>query len=399
MNAPLLAKELLEHRRNRRFVVVAALMIALVAVAALDGWNRAHAAARHRAAAVESDREVWVEQGENNPHGAAHFARYAFRPMPPLGAFDSGVSDYAGAAVWMEAHYQNPAALRRAEDVGARAPFPALDPAWTIRVIGSLALVVLLFGAVAGERESGTLRALFAHGVRPVAIVGSKAAAALAVIVALAVLAFVVALLPGMFGGASLDASRVVLLVGTYVLGLVAFAFAAIALSATASTRGAAMATVGAFWLVVALVVPMVAAQVGAALSPTPDERALNRAILDEAHERFWAGNARKPAIEAYAAKVAKRYGAASFDALGFDRAGLELQAHEEFANAVYDRLYGELYAAQRGQDRVMRAAATLSPYSAYQPDWRGPICSPSLRSSVHRKHTGGASSSSSTAT
>ncbi|MEM7482014.1 MAG: ABC transporter permease subunit [Acidobacteriota bacterium] len=367
MKAKLLEKELLQHRRNRRFGILGVLAIALVAVAAVDGWNRAQEAARHREAAVAADREVWVEQGENNPHGAAHFARYAFRPTPALGAFDSGISDYAGSAVWLEAHYQNPATLRRAEDVGARAPFTTLDPAWAVRVLGSLALAVLLFASIAGEREAGTLRSLLTQGVRPGTLVAVKAVAALLVVLALVGVAFAVALLPGVVAGAPLDLPRVLLLGASYTLGLAAFAFSCIALSATATSRGAALTTVGSFWVVVTLVLPMFAGQLSGSLSDTPDGSALNRAIFDEAQAPFWAGEAGPPAIRAFEEEIADRYGAASFEELGFDRAGMELQAHEEFANAVYDRLFGELYAAQRGQASVLRAAAWFSPLLALQ--------------------------------
>ena len=165
MSTAIWQKEFLEFRRDRRLLVMTVVLVSLLLAAALDGWNRAAADARARAAAVASDREVWVEQGDNNPHGAAHFARYAFRAAPPLAAFDPGVFDYAGAAFWMEAHTQNPTTLRRAEDIAVRAPFASLSPAWVIQVVGSLVLALALFGAVAREREQGTLRSLAAAGV------------------------------------------------------------------------------------------------------------------------------------------------------------------------------------------------------------------------------------------
>ncbi|MEE4278583.1 MAG: hypothetical protein V2I82_08995 [Halieaceae bacterium] len=88
MTAATWHKELTEYRRDRRRLALAIVLFALLLTAALDGWNRAEADAQARAAAEATDREVWTEQGENNPHGAAHFARYALRDTPALAAFD-----------------------------------------------------------------------------------------------------------------------------------------------------------------------------------------------------------------------------------------------------------------------------------------------------------------------
>ena len=141
-------KELTEYRRDRRALALAIVLFALLLAAALDGWNRAAADAQTRAAAQATDREVWTEQGENNPHGAAHFSRYAFRDTPTLAAFDPGVFDYAGAAFWMEAHTQNPTTLRRQREMfvveGLRRVF--VQPAEHPRPAPALSLLVAVVG-------------------------------------------------------------------------------------------------------------------------------------------------------------------------------------------------------------------------------------------------------------
>lgn len=368
MTALLLRTELLHFLRDRRVVLFGVAVLLVVCTAALDGWARASAARADRAAASTVDREIWVEQGPNNPHGAAHFARYAFRSVSPLAAFDPGLSDYGGAAVWMEAHYQNPAALRRSEDLGTEAPWPTVDPAWALRALGGLFLAVLLFPAVAGERERGTLRALAAQGVQARAIFAGKAGAAF-VPVALFGGGLLLALL---LSGASvfdapLEPSRVLALVAAYCLGLGAFAALILALSARAPNRGSALAVAGGAWVVLALALPAAAGSFATTLHPTPSARDFNSRLQLEAQSPFWVGDAREDAIAAYERLVVERYGANSFDELGFDRDAMELQAHETFANAVYDRIYGELETVHRAQDTLERGIALLSPLHLLQ--------------------------------
>ena len=368
MTGVIIRKELTEFFRDRRFLGLAAILILLLFAASLDGWNRTQADASARQAAVETDREVWVEQGENNPHGAAHFARYAFRQTPPLAAFDPGVFDFAGAAFWMEAHTQNPTTLRRAEDAAVQAPFPALSPAWIIPVVGALALAVLLFPAVAGERQQGTLRAVSAAGVSAPAFALGKVSAVLLLVGAFtALLIFIPTILGVIAGGGAIPFTRLALLALVHVAALAAFALLTLWLSARAETVSRAFTSAATVWLFAALLWPAIAAQLAITLYPDIDEQELKNDIQLQAQSPFWVGDAREPAIAAFEAEVVAEYGGDTFESLGFDREAMVLQAHEEFANEVYDRLYSELAAIHSGQDAVLRYASTLSPILALQ--------------------------------
>lgn len=364
----ILRKELVEVARDRRFVGLCAVLFVLSLAASIDGWNRIQADSAAREQAVQADREIWHNQGDNNPHGAAHFARYAFRALPVLAAFDPGVFDHAGAAFWMEAHTQNPTTLRRAEDVAVSVPFASLSPAWIIQVIATLAIAVLMFPAVAGEREQGTLRALSGTGVSARLFAVGKAGAALVVVAALCGLSFITALAPAVAqGGFELPPARLGLMLLGYTLALVAFAQMMLLLSALCASLAQAFASAALVWFVLALAWPALASQLALTVYPDEDEQALKNAIQLQANTPFWAGDAKEPAVAALEAKVLADYGAETFDELGFDREALVLQAHEEFANTVYDRLYGELEATHAAQDTVLRYASLLSPVLALQ--------------------------------
>lgn len=370
MSGVIFRKELTEFLRDRRFLGVAVVLLLLLAAASLDGWNRTQADIEARQSAVETDREVWVEQGENNPHGAAHFSRYAFRDTPALAAFDPGVFDFAGAAFWMEAHTQNPTTLRRAEDAAVQAPFPALSPAWIVQVVGTLALVILLFPAIAGERQQGTLRALSGAGVSASSFSSGKIGAVLVFVGLLSAILIVLPALVGLFAGnTGFAGARLAALISVYAIALISFAFFVLWMSARARTLSKAFTSAAVVWLFAALLWPALAAQLAVSLNPDIDEQEFKNQIQLQAQTPFWGGetDARTAAITALEAEVVAEFEAESFEALGFDREALILQAHEEFANDVYDRLYGELAATHSAQDRVMRYASVLSPVLALQ--------------------------------
>lgn len=368
MTGAVFGKELTEYVRDRRFIAVLALLVLLVGVTAIDGWNRWQGDQAARLFAESSDREIWVEQGENNPHGAAHFARYAFRQTPPLASFDPGVFDHAGSAFWMEAHTQNPTTLRRVEDAAVATPFAALSPAWVIQIVGTLALALLLFPSVAGEVERGTFRALAANGASASPVATGKVAAVLVPIgLVLGLSLVVVAIISAASGSGEVSFARILFLLAAYAAGLLAFALVVMAISARARTASSAFAAAAVFWVVAAIAIPAIGGQLASTLHPDIDEQELRNAIQLEAQTPFWAGDAQEAAVAAYEAEVLETYGAESFDELGFDREAMILQAHEEFANAVYDRLYGELEAQHLAQDNVLRLASILSPVLALQ--------------------------------
>lgn len=367
MIARLFRRELGAYTRNFQFRCLLVLLIVLCAFASFDGWNRARQSQEIRERAEHHDRENWVNQGKNNPHGAAHFSRYAFRPTPALAALDPGIWDYAGSAVWMEAHHQNPATLRRAEDALGRTPVPGLSVAWIIRSLASLALLVLLFPAVAKEREQKTLRALAAAGVLSRDFVLGKVGGALVAIVFLSLIAFGIALVAGLVAVGELDLVRIAGMFGATCLALTAFGMSVIALSSRSASSGRALLMGSALWLFWAIGMPSLAAQLATASFPDLDEHTFRATVQKEAQSAFWSGEAKDREVARLEKEIHAKQGASALQELGYNKKGLVLQAHERHANAVFDLRFGELHRLHRRQDRTVALASFASPLLALQ--------------------------------
>ena len=112
----IMAKDLRELRRDRRVVVMALLVLALAITALLTAYVRINAYEVDRAATIAADRVTWEGQGARNPHSAAHFSKWAFKPLTAQAVLDPGTTAFAGSAVWMEAHNRNPAVARPIDD-------------------------------------------------------------------------------------------------------------------------------------------------------------------------------------------------------------------------------------------------------------------------------------------
>ena len=158
-------KELRDLVRDGRFRWSSILVGALLLVSLGHGWVQAREAEREHAAAQATAREHWESQGEKNPHSAAHYGVYAFKPRLALSFVDEGVDPYTGTSVWLEAHRQNDFLLRPAQDATAAQRIGALTAAQVLQHLVPLLIILLTFGALAGERERGTLRQLLATGI------------------------------------------------------------------------------------------------------------------------------------------------------------------------------------------------------------------------------------------
>lgn len=122
-------KEWTDLRRDGRFRAAAALVFLLATVGLVAGALHLGTLRAEREEGRRLTRQQWLEQGEKNPHSAAHYGIWAFKPESPLAVFDRGVEAYLGVAVYLEAHKQNPTRYRPAADATAAAHFGELTGA------------------------------------------------------------------------------------------------------------------------------------------------------------------------------------------------------------------------------------------------------------------------------
>ena len=151
-------KEFTDVVRDGRFRWCAALVGALLLVSLGHGWVQARQAQEELAAAQATARDHWESQGEKNPHSAAHYGIYAFKPRLALSFVDEGVDPYTGTSVWLEAHRQNDFLMRPAQDATSAQRVGALTAAQVLQH-----LVPLLT-----DRAALTESLLAEHGVERV---------------------------------------------------------------------------------------------------------------------------------------------------------------------------------------------------------------------------------------
>lgn len=356
-------KDWLEFVRDRR-LLVAALMVGLLALAAVvTAAVRVGAHEADRRATETRDRSTWESQGALNPHGVAHFSKWALRPLTPLALLDPGVTPYAGSAVWMEAHSQNPARNRPIEDAAGGFDLGSFSVAWLLQTILPLLIFVVGAGALARERERGTLRMMLASGMTAERLLPRKLAAVARLAAVLTVPLLGMALVTALLSGAQ-DVARLLLWGGVYLVYFALVTAITVAVSAMSRTTSQAMLLLIGLWLFAAVLAPRGGVGLAEAASPTPEA------------DTFWAGVAadmeKGPDVfgadaDAFGASMARRYGVSRVEDLPVSIGGLQLDAAERNDAVVFDRRYGALARTYEAQRNALRWVGLVSPVPALQ--------------------------------
>jgi ABC-2 type transport system permease protein len=358
-------KELTEMLRDGRFRVLAGVVLAVSVVSLLAGWRHyADIAAQHRTA-QDATRAQWLNQPKKNPHSAAHYGVYAFKPKSQLAIVDTGIDPYMGVAVWLEAHKQNEFKYRPAQDRTAVQRFGEMTAAEALQVLLPLFIVLMTFSAFAGERESGTLRQVLSLGVsrRDLAL-GKAAGIALALLLvllpatALGVAALALTSDGGLLAG---DPWRAVWLGLAYLLYFALVIAISLAVSAKVRSSRLALVVLLTFWFANSLVAPRAIADIAASLYPTPSAVEFQKALEADLND----SKEMERRLERRKAELFERHGVNNLDALPIAFSGVSLQEGEDHGNEVFDEHYGRLFEQYERQNRVVQYGGLVAPMLA----------------------------------
>lgn len=352
--------------RDGRFRWTAAIVLSLLLAALAAGWKHYREVNAQHESARRITREHWLAQTEKNPHSAAHYGVYAFKPKMLLSLAERGVDPYTGVTTLLEAHKQNDFKYRPAQDATAAQRFGELTAAAILQLLLPLLIILLSFSAFAGEREQGTLRQLLSLGVnrRDLALgksLGVASALILLLIPATAVGVTALAL-ASENGAFQATVPRILLMAAGYMLYFGVFISLSLAVSARARSSRTALVILLGFWIVNSLIAPRAASDIAKRLHPTPSAFELAARISNDMKNGLDGHDPADRRAEELKAKVLAQYGVSKVEDLPINFDGVALQEGEEHGNLVFDRHYSELWDAFRRQNKVYKTSAVFAP-------------------------------------
>jgi len=358
-------KEFTEILREGRFQVAAIITIALLLISVVISRSYYVAVNEQHAQARQVERALWLNQEAKNPHSAAHYGTYAFKPKYLLALLDPGVDKYTGISIYLEAHRRNEAQYMAAQDQTGLARFGDLTPDFILLFIIPLLIVLMGFNAFTREREQGTLALLKSQGVLPSNLafgkwLGSYLAIVLLVVPVFIISAILLALVKD-FGPFNIGALLLLLLV--YLVYYAIFTGLTLTVSAGSKNSGVALVTMLAVWMVSVLGMPKVASNLADALYPYPTRQAFEAGVNDDKKRGLNGHEPWSEEAKALEKAVLVEYKVDSVQQLPFNFDGYLMQKGEEHDAEIYYKHYALLRQQFENQTNVYRLSAILSPF------------------------------------
>ncbi len=355
-------KEFRDTWRDGRFRWAAAIVLVLLGVSFLLARQQVQHLREERHAAADMERDNWLNQGQKNAHAATHYGVYVFKPVAPLSVFDRGLQPFVGNTVYLEAHRQNQAAFLPAQDATSMRRFGDLTAAACLQLLFPLLIILLAFGTLAGERESGTLRQVLSMGVRPASLVFGKAlglggALALLLLPVAAAGIYAFSGISGTDAGGEESGLRLALMACAYLLYLGAILAISITVSALAPTSRSALSILLVFWAANAVLAPRLASDFAKWRNPTPGLAEFDAELGEAKNQALNGHNLNNEAGKKF---IAKHQDASGKMPANFRQ--LLMQESERQGNEVYEKHFGGLWDKLEAQDEVVTWAGLAAP-------------------------------------
>jgi len=358
-------KETRELFREGRVRISLVIVLLLLGIATWISAKQYETINEQYTAATSSERAIWDNQGEKNPHSAAHYGTYAFKPKYPLSLVDQGVDKYAGTSIFLEAHKRNEAQFSAAADQTGLARFGDLTPDFILLFIIPLLIILLGYNSFTKEREMGTLTLLKSQGISNGKwLLGKWFALFMPIFLITATLFLIAGLLLGNledFGVFSWSSLLVMFLV--YIVYYAIFINIVLLISALVKKSGIALVISLSLWILACLAAPKAASNIAEGQYPYPTRQEFAANVLKDKKEGLDGHNPWSKEAKLLEQQVLKEYGVDSLHQLPFNFDAYRMQKGEEHEAEVYFKHYNYLKDQYANQSKVYQGLAVISPY------------------------------------
>ncbi|WPQ62636.1 DUF3526 domain-containing protein [Chitinophaga sancti] len=363
----IIKKEYLSAIRDKIVLVLACIAWLLIGFGAFTGWLHLKKSEIQKQRAASLFQQEWEEQ-HANPHSAAHFGTYLFKPGSLLSMYDNGLNNYLGNSYRVEAHIQHEVNQSEAEASDSQLRFGELSVALVFQLLIPLLILLITFNTITHEREGNTLRVLLIQGIRPSQIVWGKILGIYTIILTVIFPALLLMASPFLFKMPGKDILlRFLLFSLSYLLFFFIVVCIGVIISTWNKTSNGALVTALGCWLFWAVLMPRGVARLIDASDPLPSRYELSRNITRGNQLGMGNDGSSLERYKKYMEQTLKKYGVDSASQLPINFDGLSMQYGEDYNAKVYERYAGNVESIIKKQQFHMEQVGLLNPFMAIQ--------------------------------
>lgn len=311
-------------------------------------------------------REQWETIDAMNPHGAAHYGSYAFKPVTPLSSIDEGVNAVTGNVLRLEGHVQNEVVYSEASQSLSISKFGKLKPSLLLQYVIPLLLLFLAFSTISSEKESGRLKLLVFQGTPLSKLILAKTLSIWAYGLLLLVLTVVISAIT-IDHTETNGVGRILLLLLSYAAYYYIITALATYLSARLKSNTSALSSMLAIWMLWTVFLPKIWGNTAEKFYPLPSRQEFKSAMQEDRSKGLDGHNPSDQRSENLKKEVLAKYNVDAVEELPINYDGLRMQADEEYGNIVWDKHFGNNYTILKKQKRAYQLSGFVNPFASLQ--------------------------------
>ncbi len=317
--------------------------------------------------AKEHIRNQWDSMDSSNPHKAAHFGSYAFKPINILSSLDEGVNSVTGNVLRLEGHVQNDVIFSENSQSLLISKFGKLKPSLLFQFIIPLFLIFLTFNNYIKDKESGRLKLILVQGASLKDVLFSKLYSIW--IIGISLLFFTMLIqLTFSFGDIDFDILyRLLFVFLCYSLYYFIIINLTLLLSFIFNNATASLSIMIIIWIMWTVFLPKIIGNAVENISPLPTRVDFNNSMSYDRSKGIDGHNPTGIRRQELEDKILSEYNVAKIEDLPINFTGVLMQADEEYGNKVWDKHFGNLYDQLKSQKKYYQLSGFINPFSSLQ--------------------------------
>lgn len=317
--------------------------------------------------AKEHIRKQWESIDAMNPHGAAHYGSYAFKPVTALSSIDEGINTITGNVLRLEGHVQNEIAYSEASQSLTVSKFGKLKPSLLLQYVIPLFLIFLAFASVSSEKETGRIKLLVFQGASLSKLIFAKAFSVWLYGLLLLIVTIGIQVVVNLNAVGTDSLTRMALLLLAYTVYYYIIALLATWLSARLKSNAASLSSMLAVWILWTIFLPKIWGNTVDKLYSLPSRQDFKAAMQEDRSKGLDGHNPSDKRADEFKQKILAQYKVDKVEDLPINYDGLRMQADEDFGSVVWDKHFGNNYAILQKQKKAYQLSGIFNPFASLQ--------------------------------
>ena len=310
-------------------------------------------------------RQQWENLEAMNPHRAAHYGSFAFKPMNVLSSMDGGVNDITGNVLKLEGHVQNEIVYSEASQSISISKFGKLKSSLILQYIIPLFLIFLVYSTISKDRETGRLKLLIFQGISLFQIIFSKS---ISIWLYGVLLLFITISIQALLSTINIEImQRLIFIFISYSCYYYIICCLTTYFSSSFKNNTSALSSILGIWIIWTIFLPKIWGNAVEEVYPLPSRQNFKLIMKEDRSKGIDGHDPSDQRREQLKNKYLAEYNVDSLNQLPINFDGIVMQADEEYGNLVWDKHFGNNYFILKRQKRLYQLSGLFNPFSSLQ--------------------------------